>query len=374
VRAAGRRHRGQCRTVLQSVTQNRHLARAEFVEHPFEGFGGEPRRRQRWRAGKQFEQQAPERVHVGPCVGVRFPIELLRGHVLRGAQNRSARGLRAARQRPAPDRFCQPEVDHLGNRSPVRFRHQNVVRLQVAVHDSLVVRVLNGRAHAPEQVEPLADGQPVLVAVARNRYPVNQLECDERPPGVGGARVPHAGNVRVIHEGQRVALALEPNGTLAVPPAPEQLERDPPPHRHHLFGQPHEARGPRPDRREKLVAPVDHRPDPFVGAGRGGRGAAHRGHVEEIARAIVRPEQPLHSVAQVRVRTLEVQNRRSRRFRLGLHRTGENAFHQFQRECVLRGVHAPNPNGEEPSRDVPFAYWLCHNRTERALPSYPLAV
>ena len=48
------------------------------------------------------------------------------------------------------------EVDHLRHRHAVVQRHEDVRRLDVAVDDALLVRVLDGLADLDEQIEPLA--------------------------------------------------------------------------------------------------------------------------------------------------------------------------------------------------------------------------
>ena len=46
------------------------------------------------------------------------------------------------------------EVNHLGHRRAVVDRDENVRRLEVAMNDSLLVRVLNGLADLHKQPEP----------------------------------------------------------------------------------------------------------------------------------------------------------------------------------------------------------------------------
>ena len=77
----------------------------------------------------------------------RFPLQLLRAHVLEGPQNhplgRERRGLRRCRGQMRGGRLfsvsfqlCEPEVQQLG----ARLRQHHVGRLQVAVDHALPVR------------------------------------------------------------------------------------------------------------------------------------------------------------------------------------------------------------------------------------------
>ncbi len=52
-------------------------------------------------------------------------------------------------------RLGHAEVDHLGHRLAVVQRDQHVGRLEVAVDDPLLMRVLDGLADRHEQLQPL---------------------------------------------------------------------------------------------------------------------------------------------------------------------------------------------------------------------------
>ena len=53
------------------------------------------------------------------------------------------------------DRLGDAEVDDLDHRHSVVQRHHDVGRLDVAMDDALVVRVLDGMANRDEELEPL---------------------------------------------------------------------------------------------------------------------------------------------------------------------------------------------------------------------------
>lgn len=54
--------------------------------------------------------------------------------------------------------------------------------LDVAVDDTLLWRVLDGRAHAAEEREPLARAELRLVAILRDGQALHQFHDEERPP------------------------------------------------------------------------------------------------------------------------------------------------------------------------------------------------
>jgi hypothetical protein len=108
-----------------------------------------------------------------------------------------------------PRAVSQTKVNHLGRRLAVVPRDQHVRGLDVTVDDALLMRVLDGLAHRNEQLDPLPQGQALGVAVLSDRCSVNQLHYEVGPASGSGAGVEYAGNVCVIHDRQRLALALE---------------------------------------------------------------------------------------------------------------------------------------------------------------------
>jgi hypothetical protein len=55
-----------------------------------------------------------------------------------------------------PRRFGDAEVDHFGHRLAIVQRHQNIGRLDVAVDDAFLMRVLNRLADGDEQLSSAA--------------------------------------------------------------------------------------------------------------------------------------------------------------------------------------------------------------------------
>ena len=58
-------------------------------------------------------------------------------------------------------RLGDPKVDDARDRPIVRRRHQDVRRFQVPVDDAFLMRVLNAVAQLNEQLNPVADRQPL---------------------------------------------------------------------------------------------------------------------------------------------------------------------------------------------------------------------
>jgi hypothetical protein len=143
---------------------------------------------------------------------------------------------------------------------------EDVGRLDVAVDDPLLVRVLDGAADEHEQPQPLAGRELGPVAVVGDRDALDQLHDEEGPAGVGGAGVEDPRDVGVVHQGQRLPLRLEPRDHLTrIHPGLDDLQRHQPLHRRRLLGEVDGAHAPLADRLQQLV-----RADPRgVGGARG---------------------------------------------------------------------------------------------------------
>ena len=136
-------------------------------------------------------------------------------------------------------RLRQPEVDDPRHRLAVHFHHQNVGRLQIAMDDRLLVRVLHAFAGLDEEFEPIPDLEFLLIAILRDRQPGHVLHHEVRLALRRRPGVEHLGDGGMIHDRQRLPLRLEAlHDRLVVHPGLDQLQRDLPPHRRGLFGQP----------------------------------------------------------------------------------------------------------------------------------------
>ena len=126
--------------------------------------------------GQQFEEHASERVEVAARVNA-MAEDLLRRHV-RGCARQGTGNLEhvpAFRAEPAD----QAEVHQ--HRPTVRA-HEDVARLQIPVHDALLVKVCEWRA------QPVREGQRFTELPRRDRRAGNNTPSEQDRTGVTGAQ------------------------------------------------------------------------------------------------------------------------------------------------------------------------------------------
>ena len=100
--------------------------------------------------------------------------------------------------------------------------------------------------------------EPLLVAILRDRNPADQLHHEVRTAGLGGARVEHLGDVRVVHQRQCLPLRLEAGDDLArVHAQLDDLEGHAPLDGLALLGHPDRAEAAFTELLEKFVAADD---------------------------------------------------------------------------------------------------------------------
>ena len=110
--------------------------------------------------GQQFVEQHAQAVDVAARVDVQpAHLRLLRTHVSRRADELVQLRVNRRVRQPAFRRLGDAEIDHLRHRHAVVQRHEDVRRLDVAVDDPLLVRVLDGLADLDEQIEPFLGGE-----------------------------------------------------------------------------------------------------------------------------------------------------------------------------------------------------------------------
>ena len=125
----------------------------------------------------------------------------------------------------------------LGTGYAIVVRHQNVGRLDVAMDDAFLVCVLDGLADLNEKFQARRGAEVVFVAVIGDFDAAHQFHDEIRAAGFRRARVQHLGNVRMVHQGQRLPLRLEPgDDTLGVHAQLDDLERHPAANRFLLLG------------------------------------------------------------------------------------------------------------------------------------------
>jgi hypothetical protein len=160
-------------------------------------------------------------------------------------------------------RFGHAKVDNARRRFPVDLTHQNVGRLQIAVQDGFLVRMLYAIADQHKQLQPLARGQLVLVAIVRDWNAGHVLHDEVRAALWRGAGIEDFGDGRVVHERQRLPLGFEARHHFArVHTRLDQLDGDAAANRLFLLGQPHLAHAALADQLKEVIGTKD-----YAGAG-----------------------------------------------------------------------------------------------------------
>ena len=249
-------------------------------------------------ARQQLVEQHPERIDVAAGVDVEAAqLRLLRAHVRRRADELLERREHRLVGEPALRRLRDAEIDHLGHRLAILESNEDVRGLDVTVDDPLLVGVLEGVADRDEQLQPRFGRKPVSVAVGGDLLPPHQFHHKIGAALCRGSRIEHPGDVRVIHQCQRLPLGLEPGDNLPrVHAELDHLQGHLTFYRLLLLGHPHRAAAALANLFDQFVA-ADH------GAGRFGRRGPARGGVrhflparrwrslQKVARGLVRPQQ-----------------------------------------------------------------------------------
>jgi hypothetical protein len=181
------------------------------------------------RAGDQLEEQHSQGVDVGRR-GDRLAQDLLRRGIGGGEHAGVELGEPGRLLLPiaipiaiAGQQLGDAEVEQL---DLARRGHQDVGRLEVAVHHQAAVGAVDRRADALHQPQPRLQAEPL--AILGDRRPLHPVEHEERPAVGGAAAVEQAGDAGVVEPGEDLALAHEaPDDRLRVHAPPDQLERRP---------------------------------------------------------------------------------------------------------------------------------------------------
>src|SRR5262249_12444404 len=160
-------------------------------------------------AGQQLVQEDAERVDVAARVDVQLvDLRLLGRHVLQRAYDIAKAGDQRLLGQALPGRLGDAKVDDLRHRPAVVDGDQHVGRLGGVVDGRLLVGILHRLADGEEQLQPLPGREVVPVAVPGDRHSLDEVHDEVRPADVGRTGVEHAGDVGVVHEGQRLPLRL----------------------------------------------------------------------------------------------------------------------------------------------------------------------
>ncbi len=130
---------------------------------------------ERPRAGQELVQHDAQREEIAASVEV-APLDLLRGHV--GRRPEQDTGLGEVRRRV----LGEAEVGHLQG---AVFQHHQVRRLDVAVHDVILMRIVERRRRLGHHVENARQRQEVPgFGVLLQRLPLDELHGDEGDSGL----------------------------------------------------------------------------------------------------------------------------------------------------------------------------------------------
>ena len=87
---------------------------------------------------------------------------------------------------------------------------EDVRRLDVAVDDPLLVGMLDRLADRDEQLEPIRGDSSLVVAELGERDALHKLHHEVRRTVLGRAGIEQLGDIRVVHDRDRLPLGFEP--------------------------------------------------------------------------------------------------------------------------------------------------------------------
>ena len=168
---------------------------------------------------KQFVQDQAERVHVAG--GSYGHATQLFGTGVFGRECTQLGHAFAARIRRIQARDAE-----IQQRRRAVAAHHHVGRLQIAVHDQVLVRKMHGGTQLLEQAQALRQRRPVRVQPLRQQHAADVLHDQVRLALVGGAAVEQARDVRMHEAGQQLAFAAQAFQSGGRGEAADQLDRD----------------------------------------------------------------------------------------------------------------------------------------------------
>src|SRR5678816_4855248 len=102
--------------------------------------------------------------------------------------------------------LCNSEIEQLNH---AVAGNKNVSRLQIAVHNQMLVGVTNSMDDTLKQFHPLADVQLSVVAPAMNRQPFHKLHDEVGPALLRYSCVEELGDIRVVQRSEYLAFLVE---------------------------------------------------------------------------------------------------------------------------------------------------------------------
>ena len=168
--------------------------------------------------GEQLIKDHAERIDIGERGDLLLARGLLGTHVKRRADALDGKRLGARRGEVATvEHLGDAKVDDLRRRSSVLLDDHDIARLEVAVDDAVLMRVMHRAADRREEFQPRCDRQLALVARHAQRLAAQQLHCEKRTPICRRAAVEYLGDIRMIHPREHLLLELEAGEDLRHP-------------------------------------------------------------------------------------------------------------------------------------------------------------
>jgi len=164
---------------------------------------------------QQAMEHQTEGVDVRPGVDI-LTAQGLRAQVIGGADDPVGQGVRCFVGRRVVERLGNAEVDDLGQWASLLLGNEDVRRLEVAVDDALLVRVLYARTDRLEDLQAIADTEATPVAVRDQGSAGHVLHGDVGRSVVGGAGVEYLGNGGMTHTGEGPRLGTETQDRLPI--------------------------------------------------------------------------------------------------------------------------------------------------------------
>ena len=87
--------------------------------------------------------------------------------------------------------------------------HEDICRFKVSVDDPLLVGVLDAVTCLNEKMEAFTNTQAMPRGKRRDRLAGDQFHDEERAAGAGLSGIEDLGDIRMIHQGQRLAFGLK---------------------------------------------------------------------------------------------------------------------------------------------------------------------
>ena len=141
---------------------------------------------------EHFVKDDAQGVNVGPVIHELGFLDLLRGHVMRRPHH-----VARLRQPSRPGIYpYQPGQAEVGDLHPARFVQQDVLRLDVAMNDALVVRELERLANLRHDGQRLARRQLALGQQVPQCHPIDELH-QEVVKSLGLAEIVDGHDVRM---------------------------------------------------------------------------------------------------------------------------------------------------------------------------------